>query len=249
MRNNYTCIHVSENIYLAKEEFGDFNKEVICDLLKHIDIWMSDAIGREHIPSKKVFIIHRDDYPMCSDVNPYRIIFLATEGDYWCQWVYQFVHEYCHHIIDGPMDGEMGGLKWFEETVCALSSMYCLYQMIDYCAKSPSPILRHQLPSVLDHLGALLKTQTETVPLHSYIEAHLHLLSQSDYHRKIYNHIAGAMLPLFLQCSSLWQIMLHFGNMREWQSLSQLIDHLREEADTTYSDSLEKLRSLLLGPS
>ena len=239
---------VSDNMTLFKEYFGNFNVDVVSDLLAHVDIWLAEALGLPHFSSRKVYVIHVDDNPKCATSPSLDVIMLATEGDFWCQWVYQFAHEYCHHLIaDGPYDEGPSELLWFEETICELSSMYCLHRMIDYCLESPSPSLRHYAPSVQGYLVGNNKGQKVSVPLHSYIEERAHLMSRSDRHREMHTHIAGEMLPLFLQCPYLWRMILHFGDMSEWHSLSQLFDHLREEADATYAASLEELRSLLLG--
>ena len=53
------------------------------------------------------------------------------------------------------------------------------------------------------------------------------------------------MLPLFLENTHLWKIILHFGDMRSWNSLEELFAYLRETADDSYSVSLDKLYNLL----
>ena len=142
---------------------------------------------------------------------------------------------------------ELRGLGWFEETVCELSSMYCLGKMISFCNHHTNQSLRRLAPGVRGHLDALLKDEDVAVPLHLYVKRNLHLLEQPEYHRDIYKFVAGQMLPLFVECPSLWKIILHFGNMHERQSVTLLFDHLKEEADTTYADALQRLRVLLLG--
>ena len=248
MRTEYKdCHRVSDNIILYKEDFGEFYLAVVSDLLAHVDIWLTDAIGRPHFSSKNVVILQSDTNPMCSEGGICHIINLTTKENYWCQWVYQFAHEYCHHLINGPLTGEVNGLIWFEETICELSSMFCLSRMVDYCTQNTNPCLTRYRPSVQGYLESLLRGEKEEEPLHIYIQRNLPLLTQPVYHREIYRHIARRVLPLFLRWPSLWRIILHFGNMHERQSLVFLFDHLKEEADTTYSDALERLRMLVLG--
>ncbi len=249
MEKKYTDIHqVSENITLFKEDFGVFNVPVVSDLLAHVDIWLTDALGQPHFSSRRVIVLHSDKEPMCCEVSTYHLIYLNTKENYWCQWMYQFAHEYCHHLINGPFDGELAGLKWFEETICELSSMYCLNSMAEYCQASRFQAYQRFAPSVQDYLGNLLHEEaTDVDPLHLYIKRNLHLLEQPEYHREIYRHIAGSILTLYLECPSLWRMILHFGNTGEWQSLTHLFDHLREEADTTYADALLRLRIMLIG--
>ena len=56
MRTEYKdCHRVSDNIILYKEDFGEFYLAVVSDLLAHVDIWLTDAIGLEQkcsYPSK-----------------------------------------------------------------------------------------------------------------------------------------------------------------------------------------------------
>ena len=234
-------------MYLSNEGFGEFNFDIVCDLLRHVDIWLSEASGQESFSSRKVAIVHGNDTPMCCKGGPIHLILLTTKGNYWCQWVYQFGHEYCHHLIDGELTGKVDGLIWFEETVCELSSMYCLGKMITFCNHHTNPYLRRFAPSVQGYLDDLLRRGEDEVPPHLSIERNLHLLSQPVLHRDIYHSIARQALPLFVECPSLWKIILHFGDMHGRQSLTHLFDYLKEEADTTYADALLRLRMLLLG--
>lgn len=116
-----------------------------------------------------------------------------------------------------------------------------------YLKSHTNQSLRRYHPSVRRYLDDLLICESEYAPLHIYIKRNLPLLEQPEYHREIYRHIARLMLPLFAECPALWKIILHFGNMSEWNSLTLLFDHLKEEADTTYADALQRLRVLLLG--
>lgn len=51
---------------------------------------------------------------------------------------------------------------------------------------------------------------------------------------------------VFEENNHLWKIILHFGDMRKWDSLEDLFDHLLHTSDDSYSVSLRKLYNLLL---
>lgn len=242
-----SCVPISNNMYLSEDGFGEFDFDVVCDLLRHVDIWLSEALGKEPFTSKQVAIAHGNDTPMCCKEGSMHLILLTTKENYWCQWVYQFAHEYCHHLIDGSLTGDVDGLIWFEETICVLSSMYCLGKMISFCNHHTNQSLRRLAPGVRGYLDDLLRGGEDAVPPHLSIERNLHLLEQPEYHRDVYRSIAGQVLPLFVECPSLWKMILHFGDMHERKSLTLLFDHLKAEADTTYADALQRLRVLLLG--
>lgn len=51
-------------------------------------------------------------------------------------------------------------------------------------------------------------------------------LEQPVYQREIYSNLSATILPLFEENNHLWKIILHFGDMRKWDSLEDLFDHL-----------------------
>ena len=244
--NNNEIYKIGDNITLFNENFGDFMVDVVCDLLGHVDIWLTDALGLPHFSSKQVVIL-KGEHPKCIKMESFHKIQLNTKRNYWCQWVYQFAHEYCHHLIDGGLTGKIDGLIWFEETICEVSSMFCLHRMVEYCSSQTNPYLRRYHLPAQDYLDDLLKREEDDTPLHLYVQRNLPLLEQSQYHREIYRYIAQGVFPLFVACPPLWKTILHFGNMHEQQSLTLLFEHLKAEADTTYADALQRLRMLLLG--
>lgn len=255
-------IQVSENITLITNGFGDFNTDVVIDLLKHVDIWLSEALRQQPFTSKKVEIRHfrtfypnskpEDEEPECrnSDDKTFHIILLATSGLHWCQLVLQFAHEYCHHLIDEPLKGkELHGLKWFEETICELSSIYCLERMKQYCQKQEGHI------SVEEYIKKREEEADKTdKSISSYIKDNIEILSSisskgkiEDEDRNRHKLIAFSILDLFTECSALWQIILHFGNTCEWKDLSELFKHLEKTADNAYIEPLNELKIRLLG--
>lgn len=246
-------IQVCENITLITNGFGDFNTNVVPDLLKHVDIWLSHALGYSHgicnLKSVKILRQYDNrDYPECIDNGKFRHIHLVTKENYWCQWVLQFAHEYCHHLINGNMCAELCGLKWFEETICELSSIYCLSCMVKYCQEHQEYSIQQYTDNVKQYIENRRKGADKTnESLHSYINVNFSLLSQPTYHRDKYKHIAFSILDLFIECPALWRIILHFGDTCKWKDLSELFKHLEETADNTYIEPLNELRIRLLG--
>lgn len=64
--------------------------------------------------------------------------------------------------------------------------------------------------------------------------------------REIYSNLSATILPFFEENNHLWKIILHFGDMRKWDSLEDLFSHLFYTSDDSYSVSLRKLYNLLL---
>lgn len=238
------------NLFISdNESWGNYDREVVHDIINTIEINFSAALCTEPYSSCRCMIDHWEDNPEIRKLTDCHFIYLSSKGNYWCQWIYQFAHEYCHHLINGEMTGEIVGLKWFEETLCELSSMYHLQKIYD--SWHSFPLFSEQYlysPSLQGHIRNIY---SDNYPLYAastrpgFLCSWLPILEQSKYHRDYYNALAFRMLPLFLDNPHLWKIILHIGDSRQWDSLEDLFAHLRQTADDSYSHSLEKLENLL----
>ncbi|MDO4586871.1 MAG: hypothetical protein Q4C95_06170 [Planctomycetia bacterium] len=88
------------------------------------------------IPS--IIVRHSDICPMAvfhPSENQEQIILLATSGNFWCQYSYQFSHEIAH-VLAGFKDGNIDN-HWFEETICETASLFVLRQMANSWKSSP----------------------------------------------------------------------------------------------------------------
>ncbi|MDG1670574.1 MAG: hypothetical protein P8H96_06890, partial [Akkermansiaceae bacterium] len=56
------------------------------------------------------------------------VVKLDTHKTYWSQYAYQWAHELCHVLCGFREDGREN--KWFEETLCELSSLFCMRAMV-----------------------------------------------------------------------------------------------------------------------
>lgn len=224
--------------------FGNFESSIIYKLLKSVDINFSNCLNTVPFSTCDCYIIHTDTNPMCCDMNNSHKILLSAKDNYWCQWIYQFSHEYCHHLINGRLNGNITGLKWFEEMICELSSMYNLYLVYKSYFHSNEPIENRYAHSVQDYLHDLLKN------CHTYYRGYIQdssiFLNQPVYHRDCYNVIAGAMLHLFVEYPSLWNVILYLGDTCQWNSLHEFFDYLYSKMSYNFSKPLKKLNELLL---
>lgn len=241
-------ILIAPNISISDNpNWGDYNHEIVHEIIKSIDANFSSALELPTFSSCHCYIEYWEEGPMCSKIHNEHLICLSAKEDYWCQWIYQFSHEYCHHLINGTLTGEIKGLMWFEETICHLSSMYHLHilslQWESLIAGRP-----HWVQVLQKHQNALLlKTpQLLSATQHpGYLRTWLPILEQQSYHRDYYNALAAKMYPLFVENPHLWKIILHFGDMRQRDSLEVLFQHLERHATVDYVYSLKKLRLLL----
>ena len=231
-------IHIEDD-----DKWGSYNEYIVFGLIMDIETEFSNILARNN--TKKVYILHKEGNPLCIN-GIERIIFLSTKSNRYCQWIYQFAHEYCHHLIDGAMSGEIKGLLWFEETICELSSLYHLTRFYEKC--SADVILKNQAPLVRDYLNDFLYKNQQLVAIfhRESLSQWGDLLKEPVYHRDLYNAMAVASLPIVLKTPQVWKMILHFGDIRKWNSLEELFEHLLCSATDDYRQSLLDLKKLFL---
>ena len=76
----------------------------------------------------------RMDPQVFDDQRPYQVRLNARDR-YWSQYVYQFSHELCHVMTNFDAHKEHKH-RWFEESLCALASLFVLHRLADVCANT-----------------------------------------------------------------------------------------------------------------
>lgn len=237
---------ISTNLYVAEgPRFGNYNKDIVYRLLQQVQIDFSNWIGNDVFHTSDCIISYKDECPTIYDNGQIgHKICLHVSGDDWWRWVYQFSHEYCHHLINGTMSGDISGMIWFEEAICDLSAIAHLKRLIVLC-----DVLRiDSLLSYKDYVILCLHANLGSAQKNcrEYLRSNMATLEQPVYQREIYSNLSATILPFFEENNHLWKIILHFGDMRKWDSLEDLFSHLFYTSDDSYSVSLRKLYNLLL---
>ena len=213
--------------------------------LQQVQIDFSNWIGNDVFHTSDCIISYKDECPTIYDNGQIgHKICLHVSGDDWWRWVYQFSHEYCHHLINGTMSGDISGMIWFEEAICDLSAIAHLKRLIVLC-----DVLRiDSLLSYKDYVILCLHANLGSAQKNcrEYLRSNMATLEQPVYQREIYSNLSATILPFFEENNHLWKIILHFGDMRKWDYLEDLFDHLLHTSDDSYSVSLRKLYNLLL---
>lgn len=242
------------DIILKESGFGEYDKHIIHKLIDYISNTLSDASAIQ--PMKKVCIYHGGDAPMCSSLGNTHIISIVVQGNYWCQWAFQYAHEFCHHLIDGKMTGNLVGMKWFEECLCHTASLFCLSKLSNqelwyqWGCSSYALLVHKYFEKRLEEVSDMRQDYHRHNKIqHNGICLWLPVLSQGgvNYPRKHYNAVASIMLPVFLRNNHLWEILQHIDDSERWQSLEEILSHLQLKATSTYEAALKELRGLLLG--
>lgn len=214
-------------------------------LLYMVDVNMMTAMNKPFFSTKNCVVSYTTNDPMCASIGAYHLILLNVQDNHWCQWVYQFAHEYCHHLIDGALSGEWSRLLWFEETICELSSLYNLFMMESFCRDNGLASYEASVKSYLDNqLNNKGKPVYRLNASGGWYEVYSEVLSSEGYKKDLYNAIAVLMYPVFVENPCLWKIIMSIGDIRRWNSLEELFNHLQETADETYLESFLKMRKL-----
>lgn len=249
---NYQPIQLGDNLYIDHASFTSYNHAVVHSLLAFIDINMSRCRGIRSFSSKLTMVQFHEDGPMICECGTHHQIYLNVKGNYWCQWTYQFAHEYCHHLIGGKLTGNITGLKWFEECICELSSLFNLKSLANVWQHSSKYYQLAYTQAIQAYLQDLYGLQADAslsfplAPHQKLVEKYATLLQEPRYHRDLYGLIAQQMLPFFEENPFLWQMILHFGDMEQWHSLHDLFRHLQDIAAPCYKHSLLLLQDSLL---
>ena len=236
--------NIASNIFMPIDDaFGIYNREIVHELLVNIQNDFALSLEKSVDMSTLCMIEYRPGDPQCNKIPNGHLIFLSTQGDEWWRWAYQFSREYCHSLINGASTGEISGLIWFEETMCHLASIYQLKNLIEFCSMSPDYLL-NSYKEVACHCLMANFGQPQ-YNCREYLLSVADQLAEPDYHREIYSNLSATMSSLFLENKHLWKIILHFGDMRKWNSLHELFEHLQSKASQDYAHTLQKLYNLL----
>ena len=93
-----------------------------------------DAFGR--MPDAPVRVAPwRMDPQVFHDQRPYQVR-LSARDRHWSQYVYQFSHEICHVMTNFDAHKKHKH-RWFEESLCALASLFVLHRLAAVWAEEP----------------------------------------------------------------------------------------------------------------
>lgn len=126
-----------------------------------------------------------------------QVIFLAVESNVWndTQFVFQASHELCHFFIDNK---ESFSMKWFEETICDLSSLFFLNKMSEYHLE------RGDIQNSLRYRNYLSYCVSENEMEKFTVNSDIAL---ERYDRKKERYLATLLLPIFEKHPLLWKEM------------------------------------------
>lgn len=103
----------------ANAEYEFENMDQLVEAIIAVKSVFVNMFGFDTISEKEIEIVYCRNCPICMNPNGGRIGLHRT-GNTYIQDVYQFSHELFHSSVNGII---VGKFKWFEEGLCALSSL------------------------------------------------------------------------------------------------------------------------------
>lgn len=170
------------------------------------------------------------EYPLVVyDRRPYQM-YLCARDTYWSQYVYQFSHELCHILTNFDRAGQHRH-KWFEESLCELSSLFVLHRLAETWAESPPAGVfkaadfapNHR--EYAEHIEAKYSTSSSG-DISGWLSENIRTLETSSAERELNAVVAIALLDRFRENPSLWR---ECGWLNHWDP----------EEDETFPDYLD----------
>lgn len=176
------------------------------------------------------------EYPLAVyDRRPYQI-YLSARDSYWSQYVYQFSHELCH-ILTNFDRARQHRHKWFEESLCELSSLFVLHRLAETWAESPPPSVFEAADFAPNHREyaeyiEAKYSMSSSEEISRWLAENISALETSSEKRELNGVVTVALLNRFREDSSLWS---ECGWLNHWDPEED--DTFREYLDS-WSDCL-----------
>ena len=140
------------------------------------------------------------------------VVKLDTHKTYWSQYAYQWAHELCHVLCGFREDGREN--KWFEETLCELSSLFCMRAMVlDWEKKPPYPNWKNYSESLQSYADNVISNyeKVDMLGLAAYYKKHEPELRNSATLRNLNGTMAAALLPVFEKNPQHWEAIRYLN--------------------------------------
>lgn len=193
------------------------------------------------IPLERQMIITKwdRDYPMYS--NDHKNIYLCPASpSNWAQITYQLSHELCHFFI---YDGiKIQNYKWFEETLCELSSLFFLKQMSKYWNASIS-LQKKSYHSAFESYfnSAILDVEKVSLTEAGKDSALANYLANHDVDRLKNRYFAVKLLPIFEKSNALWKSVPDIATITEASDFRRFLLEWKKIANPEAKKTIQKI--------
>lgn len=162
------------------------------------------------------------------------IIYLTVkDGIRESQIIYQLAHELCHYFMKKGIKNDE--LKYFEESLCELSSHFFLRNKTTYYLNSRFRNLVEYAPVLSDYSSDALASATEFELSFS--------TSYDRYDRNNNKHIVKLILPIFEKTPSLWSEVPKLADI-EASTIGKLLDLWKNKATAEHKKAIQEIQNI-----
>jgi hypothetical protein len=173
------------------------------------------------------------------------VVKLSTTDTRWAQYAFQFAHELGHVLC--RFDENVGQTLWFEESLCELSSIYCLRQMAKEWQFRPpysnwEGYAKHLAKYAQDRIDA--HPLPEGQSLATWYRANAEALGKNGTDRDRNTIVAAALLPMFEKEPQHWAAIHYLNDAKPRDGKWTFEQHLQRWHDQTPAEHREFVRAL-----
>jgi hypothetical protein len=182
---------------------------------------------------------------------------LTAENDDWCKHLYQFGHEACHVLAQYQQTQHSN--QWFEESLCEMSSLYCLKNIASMGAKGQGPCVNLWTTGLLPYhqsLDAYAESYIKSPDracnggqLQNWLKRFETDLRRNPYIRCLNGVVANRLLPLFMARPSNWAAV-EFLNanpcVNGQDSFAQYLDNWRAATPHQFHALINEVRAMFV---
>ena len=254
-------IHSSENFISDIPDIqvirGSWGKVTISEIQKVLDL-----TAKQLFPSTQkrnwnsILVMQSKTGPMVlferGQMGEY-IVYLDTNGRYWCQYVFQFAHE-IGHIICGYHKKNQKHL-WFEETICEVASLFALQSMgKGWKDAPPFPNLKSYADEFNKYARKRMNKNSffEPSKFHHWFLQNKYDLVKNPVDRSMNRKMATVLLSYFTNDSFSWSACLHLNKAKNYNTddFDQYLSNWKESCPLTgqkeFVQKISKLFGILL---
>ena len=209
--------------------WGAVSLSAIRGVLESVYVTLVDVFEKEPEHAIHVTPWNQGHPRVVYDRRPYQI-YLSARDSYWSKYVYQFSHELCH-ILTNFDRAKQHRHKWFEESLCELSSLFVLHRLAEIWVESPPASVFKAADFAPNHreYAECIEAKysiSSSKDISGWLAENIRTLETSSVERELTGVVAVALLDCFRENPSLWSECgwLNHWDPREDNSFPEYLD-------------------------
>lgn len=215
----------------------------ICATLDSVKAEFESCFGRDRVNAGQISILPTQGTPQCFFRQG--IIFLSAKGVRWAQFAYQFAHELCHAMIAADVAPR---LRWFEETLCELASLFFLRRMSETWKAHPPyhnwSDYATALASYYNKMASQSAQMENGESFKQWFAKNIASLEKNHEQREKNRLCALQMLPVFEKTPQIWRDVPLIGRLPEGRPFGESLNGWWRQAE--HKEEISEIIALFL---